>query len=201
MVQKSGRDVGYMKKKWRNGVIIASIIIVIGVFTYFGLRNYLIDKQSPSEELGNPILQIIDDDVALKEFPVLDEDTVLREYSLRVIELINIEREKAGVGTLIESDLLYDAASLRARELEALFSHNRPDGSLCFTVYAEFGIKCNARAENIAAGYASPEAVVEAWMKSEGHSRNILNTKYGKIGVGVHQDSTGKIYWSQFFAD
>ena len=200
MTKNRGSDVSYMKKKWRYGIIIACVI-VIGVFIYFGSNNYLFNEQPPSDELGNPIIQILDDDVALKELPVPDEDYVLREYSLKVIELINIEREKAGAGTLTESELLYDAACIRACELETFFSHNRPDGSLCFTVYAELGIKCNARAENIAAGYASSETVVEAWMKSEGHSRNILNPKYGKIGVGVHQDSNGKLYWSQFFSD
>ena len=38
--------------------------------------------------------------------------------------------------------------------------------------------------ENIAAGYASPEAVMSGWMNRSGHRANILNCNYTEIGVG-----------------
>ncbi len=38
--------------------------------------------------------------------------------------------------------------------------------------------------ENIAAGYGSPGEVVSAWMNSEGHRANILNSSYTQVGVG-----------------
>jgi len=35
------------------------------------------------------------------------------------------------------------------------------------------------------ADIGSPEAFMDAWMKSPGHAANILKTKYGIIGVGM----------------
>lgn len=49
-------------------------------------------------------------------------------------------------------------------------------------------------AENIAAGIDSPNGVVDAWMDSEPHKRNILNCSYTKTGVG--NEGT---FWVQVF--
>lgn len=38
-----------------------------------------------------------------------------------------------------------------------------------------------------AAGYSTPEAVVQGWMNSQGHKANILSTNYSKIGVGFRR--------------
>ena len=51
-------------------------------------------------------------------------------------------------------------------------------------------------AENIAMGMASAEAVMDAWMDSEGHRRNIVNCEITAIGVGVNPDGW---YWTQNF--
>ncbi|MBK6089414.1 CAP domain-containing protein [Ruminococcus difficilis] len=38
--------------------------------------------------------------------------------------------------------------------------------------------------ENIAYGYATPAQVVNGWMNSEGHRKNILSAVYTKITAG-----------------
>ena len=45
-------------------------------------------------------------------------------------------------------------------------------------------------------GYATPEAVMNAWMNSPGHRANILNASYTQIGVGYVADGN---YWTQEF--
>ena len=52
--------------------------------------------------------------------------------------------------------------------------------------------------KNIAYGYATPAQVVNGWMNSEGHRKNILSSSYTKIGVGSYS-ANGVMYWSQFF--
>ena len=42
------------------------------------------------------------------------------------------------------------------------------------------------------------ETLVNAWMNSEGHRKNILSASYTKIGVGSYS-ANGVMYWSQFF--
>ncbi|MGN0678895.1 MAG: CAP domain-containing protein [Oscillospiraceae bacterium] len=99
--------------------------------------------------------------------------------------------------------LLDNVAYLRAWELIPYYDHTRPDGSRCFTAYE--GIDYSYAAENIAAGYRTPEAVVDGWMNSPGHRANILNPELQYLGVGFYCDTEGigttnyKYYWSQNF--
>ncbi len=120
-----------------------------------------------------------------------------------VLRLVNIERAKAGLQPLEMADPdLVAAAQERAEELPTKFSHTRPNGSSCFTALTEHGVKSSKRAENIAAGQKTPEAVVNSWMNSSGHRANILNPRYRKIGIGYCQTDSGYgHYWVQMFTD
>ena len=48
-------------------------------------------------------------------------------------------------------------------------------------------------------GQKTPEAVMNAWMNSEGHRANILNPNFKKLGVGYRTDSQRTPYWTQLF--
>ncbi len=115
-----------------------------------------------------------------------------------VLALVNIERNKEGLKSLTLDADLCKAAQVRAKEINTLFSHTRPDGTSCFTVLDEFNISWNAIGENIAKGHMSPKEVVTAWMNSEGHRRNIMSSNFGKLGVGY--DSSTKA-WVQIFTN
>ena len=127
-----------------------------------------------------------------------DEEKAER-FIEEVIELTNEEREKEGLPALGTMTKLDKAAQIRADELKEKYSHDRPDGSRCFTVLDDVNINgYSAVGENIALGQRSPEQVVQAWMNSEGHRRNIMNVQFEKIGVG-YADNNG---WVQlFYAD
>ena len=57
-----------------------------------------------------------------------------------------------------------------------------------------------AAAENIAYGQKSPESVMQTWLKSSGHRRNILNSKLTEIGCGMSLSDEGRLYWCVCFA-
>lgn len=124
-----------------------------------------------------------------------------QEFADEVIRLINIERKRAGLWELTTTDELSEAAAVRAEELTEKFDHMRPDGRSCFTVFDDFGIK-NPTGENVAAGQTTPEAVVKAWMNSQGHRENILSARSSKIGVGYYYNAKSdyRHYWVQIFA-
>jgi len=42
---------------------------------------------------------------------------------------------------------------------------------------------------------------VRGWMNSPGHRENIVNPAFGRMGVGVVMDDTGRLYWTQAFTD
>jgi uncharacterized protein YkwD len=77
------------------------------------------------------------------------------------------------------------------------FDHNSPDGKTPWDRIEAAGYDAPA-AENIARGQPTPQAVVDAWMNSEGHRANILNCKIKAIGVGVHLGEGGP-WWTQDF--
>jgi hypothetical protein len=57
-----------------------------------------------------------------------------------------------------------------------------------------------AIAENIAAGYPTPEAVVQGWMSSPGHRANLLSPRYTEIGIGLVKSSDRfGTFWTQNF--
>lgn len=89
---------------------------------------------------------------------------------------------------------------LRARELEESYSHTRPSGENCKTVFGEFETDLRFWGENAAKGNRTPEAVVEAWMDSPGHRENLLREDAEYLGAGVWQDEDGVLYWVQLFA-
>jgi len=117
----------------------------------------------------------------------------------RIVELVNIERKKAGVAPLALSRELLRPANIRAREITLLFSHTRPNG-LPFNS-AFYGIDYKMAGENIAAGQNSCEMVMQQWMDSPGHRANILNKKYKYIGVAYLYNAKTKYkhFWVQEF--
>lgn len=128
------------------------------------------------------------------------EDT--SNYAWKVFELVNEERQKAGKSALTWDDSIVSCAQIRAEELTQLYSHSRPDGSQCFTVFSENGVSHGYAGENIAAGQSTPAQVMNAWMNSSGHKANILNSNYKKLGVGFYKGSGQyTYYWVQLFTD
>ncbi len=53
-------------------------------------------------------------------------------------------------------------------------------------------------AENIACFKLPPTQVVQKWLTSRGHRRNIEG-RYNKTGVGIVKDAKGWIYYTQIF--
>lgn len=129
--------------------------------------------------------------------------TDISSWANRVLELINEERAKEGLGVVVMDAGLVNVATIRTNEIVDSFSHSRPDGTDFWTAYAECGVSYMAAGENIAAGQRSPEDVMNAWMNSSGHRANILNATYGRVGIGVVTSSSGGYgyYWVQNFAD
>jgi hypothetical protein len=117
------------------------------------------------------------------------------DYAFKVLKIVNEERKAEGLSTLKMDEELLKTANVRAKELTKLFSHERPDGTDCFTAFTRGGII----GENIAYGYTSAKAVMQGWMNSPGHKANILLGSYNSIGIGCYYYN-GTYYWVQCFS-
>lgn len=113
----------------------------------------------------------------------------------RVLALVNAERAKAGCDPVAGNAALdraaEDYAALMART--STFSHTGPDGS-SFSDRVRAAGYDDPGGENIAQGQTSADEVMDDWMNSPGHRRNILDCSFRTLGVGEAQD-----YWVQEF--
>jgi uncharacterized protein YkwD len=75
------------------------------------------------------------------------------------------------------------------------FSHTGLDGSSPGDRITRVGYNWRAYGENIAKGYTSEQAVMNGWLQSEGHCKNIMSSNVKEMGVG--RDGN---YWTQVFA-
>ncbi|WP_344130057.1 CAP domain-containing protein [Luedemannella flava] len=124
-----------------------------------------------------------------------DEDSVL--------ELTNRVRRAHGCSRRLRynDDLAY-AAYRHSRDMarRRYFSHQsrdrrHPDDRIHRAGYNPR----NGWGENIAYGYRSAYSVVDAWMNSPSHRRNILNCEFRSLGVGVAVAGDGTLFWTQDF--
>jgi len=123
-----------------------------------------------------------------------NQSTTANTYAEEVLQYVNEARLSNNLSPLKLDATLSTAAEVRAREISTKFSHTRPDGTSCFTVLREFGIRYSVCGENIAIGYRDAKSVVNAWMNSSGHRANILNPNYKYMGVGKADNG-----WAQLF--
>lgn len=104
-----------------------------------------------------------------------------------VVALTNAHRALAAEGVLADSPVLDRAAQMKADDMasKGYFAHTSPEGISPWYWFQLAGYRYTHAGENLAVNFYDSKDVVEAWMRSEGHRKNILNEKYTEIGVGV----------------
>jgi uncharacterized protein YkwD len=131
-----------------------------------------------------------------------------------VLELVNAARATptdcgiAGVRPatypLILNATLGLAAQKHSEDMQAagVMSHTTPQGAIhyapgtrFFERIAQEGYRYQSASENIAWGFSSPQAVVNAWLSSPGHCANIMSATVTELGVGRAGN-----FWTQKFA-
>ncbi|WP_345381523.1 CAP domain-containing protein [Pseudonocardia yuanmonensis] len=115
----------------------------------------------------------------------------------QVVTLTNRARAAAGCGPLTSDARIARAAQAHSDDMAAqgYFAHDSLDGRDFADRIAAAGYP-SPGAENIARGQRTPAAVVEAWLNSPGHRRNIEDCSLTTIGVGLATDG---YYWTQDF--
>ncbi|WP_026242488.1 MULTISPECIES: CAP domain-containing protein [unclassified Streptomyces] len=116
-----------------------------------------------------------------------------------ILALVNEERGKVGCSPVTASSSLASLAQNFSDDMAArgFFDHTDPDGKTPWDRADAAGV-AGLGGENIARGQADAQAVMDAWMNSDGHRANILNCDYKTLGVGVHYGAGGP-WWTQDF--
>jgi len=105
------------------------------------------------------------------------------------------------------SDNLAMAAYLHSEDmvLNAFFSHTGSDGSSAGQRISRQGYPWRTYGENIAVGHSTVSSVIQGWLGSEGHCRNLMNPAFTEIGagyaVGPYGGNPAARYWTFDLAD
>jgi uncharacterized protein YkwD len=135
-----------------------------------------------------------------------------RAAARRVLELVNEARSRprrcgerafAAAPPLRWNERLAQAAAEHAQDMaaHARLDHQGHDGSTPAQRISRTGYPWRSIAENVAAGQASPEDVVEDWLASPGHCANIMDPGFADMGVafGLNMQATAAVWWAQEF--
>lgn len=134
------------------------------------------------------------------------------DFENQVLLLVN-QRRAAGAScgssvfgaapALSSHDQLRQAARCHSLDMATLnyFSHTGLDGSNPGARIAATGYVAGTWGENIAAGQRTAQQVVDGWVASEGHCRNLMNKNFAELGVGYAFDADASYdhYWTQNF--
>lgn len=125
----------------------------------------------------------------------------IKSVERQVIDLTNQERAKNGLPALKANWQLSRVARYKSRDManNNYFSHQSPTYGSPFDMMRDFNVSYRRAAENIAAGQRTPAEVVDGWMNSPGHRKNILDPNLNQIGVGYAEGGSYGVYWTQMF--
>ena len=190
-----------------NYVKLRDIGKAVGFNIYWDSANGCVQVESDKPYTGEEPVKVETDKPASQPETItpVDADAMKQE----IVNRTNALRKENGIAALTADDTLMQAAQVRAEEMAAsgVYSHIRPDGRKYMTVtdsqYIGENIHC---LEDWALKEKSlPETVMWAWSASAGHLKNMTNSRYGSIGVGLAKgtDENGEDCWYcvQLFMD
>jgi uncharacterized protein YkwD len=185
-------------------------------------------KTTPEPVVEEPVVEepVVEEPVV--EEPVVEEPVVYKNAQIEqyIFEYTNMERSSYGLEALVLDSALSQISQDHSDNMAEndYFSHINLDGetptdraiAADYNVvkYLGDGYYSTGIGENIAKmptgnvigiGYVSDDAesiakaIVDAWMDSDGHRANILNSQYTNIGIGVAFDGTYYIATQNFY--
>ncbi|MFC5281973.1 CvpA family protein [Pedobacter alpinus] len=108
------------------------------------------------------------------------------KYENHLLVLVNQERRKAGLGILARDTSLRTVARFHSTDMfkKGYFSHINLENETPFDRIKQRKIKYTTAGENLALAQ-TVEIAHLGLMNSPGHKANILNPKFGRVGIGI----------------
>jgi len=194
----------YMKnrRKHKTKTLIVMILLVVLAVNVCGCGKNAGELTSQAvqrnpEDYDSSEIYIDDEAIALAGEAVeadANQAAAFATAAQQAFAGVNALRTGAGLSALSWSVELLPSTNVRAVEASQSFSHTRPNGSDWWTVNSQL-----MYGENLARGYSSANAAVEAWMNSPTHKANIMNAGYKTMAIAITMGADGMWYWAQEF--
>jgi len=113
-------------------------------------------------------------------------DPMIQEF----IRFVNAKRRDTGCPELIWDRRVAKVALNHSEDMASrnFFDHTNPDGNNPFERLKESRVNSSAAAENIALGPKTGLEAFDTWMRSSGHRKNMLDSRFTRHGVGRIRD-------------
>lgn len=140
---------------------------------------------------GGPSAQTAPADVDGCRGSQLEPDpSALQAMHAATLCLLNAERTRHGLVTLLEDPSLQAAAESHSRDMARrdYFEHDTPEGIQPWMRITQAGYRAPLVGENLAWGEAdmgTPAHAMKLWMHSRGHRENLLDPRYTQVGIGL----------------
>ena len=115
-----------------------------------------------------------------------DQYTEKPDLETQLLDLVNTERIKYQLRPVKADLLLQQVAAAHAADMftNGYFAHNNREGKTPFDRMRESGVDYMTAGENLAHSYDLQSAHT-GLMNSQGHRENILNPKFGRLGISI----------------
>lgn len=120
----------------------------------------------------------------------------------RMVDLVNQERVKQGLNSLVVDVKLREVARIHSADMfrKGYFAHYDPKGLNVADRAAGLNVRFKVIGENLA--YApSLQLAHRGLMNSPGHRANILGEEYSKVGIGIADTEDFGLMFTQVFSD
>ncbi|MDE6520674.1 MAG: CAP domain-containing protein [Ruminococcus sp.] len=125
---------------------------------------------------------------------------LLEKMAEQVAYLINQERKAIGVGQLYLVPYLNECATIRAEEISVVYNHQRPDGTVNYSVIDTDRLFWLQHGELIAESCNTPLKAVKSWKDNsttDARWKTAMRDSFTHVGVGVFYDKNAdKLYWA-----
>lgn len=115
-----------------------------------------------------------------------------------IVEIINDHRRLKG---LSELQVLNEASIEAIAHNQYMVENGEPSHDYFFKRSDKLKKVVNAKsvAENVGYGYSSAQSIVNAWLKSASHRKNIENPGFTDFGISTKKDEAGRNYFTNIF--
>jgi uncharacterized protein YkwD/uncharacterized membrane protein required for colicin V production len=162
----------------------------LGADVASGLSGLILTPPAPpDEEQGGPL--------QLGPLGTLTPDPAAEQ---QMLDLVNQERQRAGLRPLAADEALRGVARAHSHEMfeRSYFAHDSPTAGSPYNRMRAAGITFFLAGENLA--YAPNVQVAhQGLMRSPGHRANILRAEFARVGIGViHSQFQGSMFTQDF---
>ncbi|MFY7671028.1 CAP domain-containing protein [Tenacibaculum sp. MEBiC06402] len=128
---------------------------------------------------------------------IIDDTSNSSSYEKDILELINNHRNSKGLPYLKVLNIIKTQTDNHTDYMiaDGKISH---DNFSSRSNYLQTNAQAKATAENVASGYSSASSVVNGWLNSDGHRKNIEGN-YTHFHLTAKQSSNNKWYYTNIF--